>query len=288
MQDLQNFRRWGLPFRLGTTSYIIPDDLLPNAAFLAPCVQDMQLVLFEIPNGPSNLPSEQDVAELAALGRAQDLTYTVHLLHDLRLHDEGSEPAVASSLALAKAQQVIDLTQPLQPRAWVCHLDGRSVQEEDAGSPVLARWQADTAAALQQVCTWAGDARRVAVENLEEYAPDFVAPVVARTNAGRCVDVGHLWLDGIDPLPHLLAAGDCLTAVHLHGVLGAQACAPAQSARDHVSLAHVAPAQLDAVLRCLLHLGFDGVLTLEVFGEDDFWSSLAAVEAALGRLHFRP
>ena len=278
-----NARKWGLPFRIGTTSYIIPDNLLPNAAFLAPHVQDMQLVLFEVPNGPSNLPSAQDVGKLGALGRMHDLTYTVHLLHDLRLHNEDG----TSSLALEKARQVIELTQPLEPQAWVCHLDGRSVREAEPDSAALAEWQTDTAAALQQVCAWAGDVRRVAVENLEGYAPDFVAPVVARTDAGRCVDVGHLWLDGIDPLPHLAAAGDRLSVVHLHGVTGADAAQASPSAaapRDHVSLAHIAPGQLDAVLRSLLHLRFGGVLTLEVFGEEDFWSSLAVLEVALGRV----
>ena len=276
----RSVRTWGLPFRIGTTSYIVPDDLLPNAAFLAPYVQDMQLVLFEVAGGPSNLPTAADVAALAALGRAHDLTYTVHLLHDLRLYDESGAPA----LALGKARQVIELTQPLRPQARVCHLDGRGVRGAEAASPALAAWQADTAAALSQVCGWAGDARRVAVENLEGYAPEFVTPVVARTQAGRCVDVGHLWLDGIDPLPHLVAARDRLAVAHLHGVTGAQASSPAHPARDHVSLAYVAPAQLDAVLRCLLDLRFGGVLTLEVFGEEDFWSSLTAVEAAVGRV----
>ena len=183
-------RTWGLPFRVGTTSYIVPDDLLPNAEFLAPQVQDMQLVLFDVPAGPSNLPSPAVVAALAALGEARDLTYTVHLIHDLRLYDEDGAP----SLALAKAQQVIDLTLPLEPLAWVCHLDGRSVRHVYAGAPNLsphdasqwANWVTETAAALEQVCAWAGSGSRVAVENLEGYAPDFVTPVVARTPAGRC------------------------------------------------------------------------------------------------------
>jgi sugar phosphate isomerase/epimerase len=253
-------RHWGLPFRIGTTSYILADDLLPNAAMLAAHVQDMQLVLFEVPGGPTNLPAPPDVAALAALGRARDLTYTVHLLHDLCLNDERGAP----SLALAKAQQVIDLTRPLHPRAWVCHLDGREAHPID-----------DMAAALRQVCTWAGDGQRVAVENLEGFAPDFVTPVVNRTAAGRCVDVGHLWLDGVDPLPHLAAARDRLCVVHLHGLAGG---------RDHASLAHAAPAPLDAVLRMLMETRFDGVLTLEIFGEEDFWSSLEALAAAVTRV----
>ena len=274
-------RTWGLPFRVGTTSYIIPDHLLPNAEFLAPQVQDMQLVLFDVPAGPSNLPSPAAVAALAALGRARDLSYTVHLIHDVRLVDEGGTPSVA----LAKAQQVIDLTLPLDPLAWVCHLDGRSVRHLYPGvphlsphaSPQWANWVTATAAALEQVCTWAGDGNRVAVENLEGYAPDFVVPVVARTPAGRCLDVGHLWLDGVDPLPHLDAALPRLRVLHLHGV-------EPQRGADHRSLAYAGPAQLDAVLVRLLAAGYDGVVCLEVFEEEDFHTSLAAFAAAVDRV----
>jgi sugar phosphate isomerase/epimerase len=274
-------RRWGLPFRVGTTSYIVPDDLLPNAEFLAPQVQDMQLVLFDVPLGPSNLPAPEVVAALAALGRGRDLTYTVHLIHDLRLYDEDSTP----SLALANAQEVIDLTLPLAPLAWVCHLDGRSVRHLHPGAPDLsphestqwANWVTVTAAALEQVCAWAGSGNRVAVENLEGYVPDFVVPVVARTPVGRCLDVGHLWLDGVDPLPHLDAALPRLRVLHLHGV-------DPQRRTDHCSLAYADPGQLDAVLGRLLAAGYDGVVCLEVFEEEDFHSSLAAWAAAVSRV----
>ena len=34
----------GLPFRLGTTSYIIPDEIVPNVQFLGPLVDDVELV----------------------------------------------------------------------------------------------------------------------------------------------------------------------------------------------------------------------------------------------------
>ena len=43
------------PFRLGTTSYLLPDDLLTNAEFLGPLVDDAELVLFES-EGVLNLP----------------------------------------------------------------------------------------------------------------------------------------------------------------------------------------------------------------------------------------
>ena len=69
-----NVRAWQLPFRIGATSYVVEDDLLANAYHLAPIVQDMQLVLFDIPGGPSNLPDAVAVAALAEVGRTQDLT----------------------------------------------------------------------------------------------------------------------------------------------------------------------------------------------------------------------
>jgi len=55
--------------------------------------------------------------------------------------------------------------------------------------------------------------------------------------------------------------------VHLHGV----------GSRDHQSLRHQDAGQVAAVLALLDARGFDGVLTLEVFGRDDFLASRAMV-----------
>ena len=37
-----------LPFRLGTTSYILPSDMITNVAMLAPFVDDVELLFFEL------------------------------------------------------------------------------------------------------------------------------------------------------------------------------------------------------------------------------------------------
>jgi hypothetical protein len=47
------------------------------------------------------------------------------------------------------------------------------------------------------------------------------------------------------------------------------------------------PEQIDAVLDRLLGATFRGVLTLEVFGEEDFWSSLEALAASVARLQYK-
>src|SRR5436190_19543306 len=112
------------PFRLGTTSYIIPDDILPNARYLADKVSDIELILFEVDDGPNNLPSLEVIDELSQIARQHDLTYTVHLPLDLKLGEDGSE----QDQSLVKAKHVIDCTRGLDPWAYVLHLDGKFIR----------------------------------------------------------------------------------------------------------------------------------------------------------------
>jgi len=258
-------------FRLGTTSYILPDDILPNVRFLADKVQDIELVLFEVDDGPNNLPSPEVVGELAALAETHDLTFTVHLPLDLRLGGGGDEGHVS----LVKAKRVIDCTRTLNPWAYVLHLDGKELLSPlPAGEGPGVReksWQAHSIRALELAATWAGGAERLAVENLERYPLDFILPVIERMPVSRCVDIGHLWLDGHDPLPYLRAALPRTRVIHLHGI----------AERDHKSLAHMPPEKLNPVIGTLLREGYAGVLTLEVFGEDDFYSSLEALKTTI-------
>ncbi len=265
-------------FRLGTTSYILPADLLPNVRYLADKVQDIELVLFEVDDGPNNLPSPDVVAELGALAVKHNLTYTVHLPLDLRLGAEGVE----GHISLVKARKVIDCTRALQPWAYVMHLDGKEVLPSPGSSFAtgarVRRWQDQSTRALEIVADWAGGPERLAVENLERYPLDFILPVIERMPVSRCVDIGHLWLDGHDPLPYLRAALPRTRVIHLHGLAD----------RDHKSLALVPPEKLHPVIELLLREKYSGVLTLEVFGEDDFSSSLEALKRCVNISHVSP
>ncbi len=164
------------PFRLGTTSYIIPDDILPNARYLADKVRDIELVLFEVDDGMNNLPSPQVIKELSELARQHDMTYTVHLPLDLKLGDDGSD----RDISLVKAKRVIDCTKELDPWAYVLHLDGRSVKDL-RDDQVLSQWQDQSVQALKIVADWAGGTEKLAVENLEGYPIDLLSP-----GAGTC------------------------------------------------------------------------------------------------------
>jgi sugar phosphate isomerase/epimerase len=262
-----------LPFRLGATSYIIEAGLVENARFLTPVVQDMQLVLFDLPGGPSNLPDPTVVTALAQLQAEQDFSYTIHLIADLPPLTTGAP----RPLALDQAQDIILRTAPLQPWAYIAHLDGRTVRNEHS-SPHLAAWQKAILPSLARVAEWCGDPVRLAVENLEGYPPGFVQAPVLQAGVGRCVDVGHLWLDGHDPLPYLRQAQPQLRVVHLHGI-----CCDAANPVDHQALHHLPPDRLDPIVAYLLESRYRGVLTLEIFGLTDFIASLDALRASVLR-----
>jgi sugar phosphate isomerase/epimerase len=251
------------PFRLGTTSYIIPDEILPNVRYLAGKVRDVELVLFEVDDGPSNLPGPEQIAELRSLAADHDLTYTVHLPLDLRLADDGS-PRHAS---LEKARRVIDCTCGLDPWAYVLHLDGKSVRS-GATPEALRRWQEQAVQSLKIAGGWVGGVEKLAVENLEGYPLDFHQAVLERVPVSRTVDVGHLWLDGHAPIAYMREALPRTRVIHIHGI----------AERDHASLAHVETEKLRAVLDELVRANYTGVFTLEVFSEADFLTSLSALK----------
>ncbi|HOU23833.1 MAG TPA: cobamide remodeling phosphodiesterase CbiR [Anaerolineae bacterium] len=260
-------------FRIGTTSYIIPADILPNVAYLAPQVEDVQLVLFETDEYGSNLPDAALCARLNELAAAHGLTYSVHLPLDLRLGDGGEE----TDLSLVKARRVIEATHPLRPFAYTLHLDGRALVDACGAGPVpeayIASWRENARRALEIVSGWLDEPERLCVENLEAWDPAFFAPLVETLPVSRTIDIGHLWLQGVDPLDHLACWIGRARVIHLHGV----------AERDHASLAHVPATRLDPVVR-FLAARFGGVVTLEVFNQMDWLSSRAALAASLARL----
>lgn len=246
-------------FRLGTTSYILPDDILPNVRFLADQVDDVELVLFQVDEDGGNLPDRRQIAKLSRLAEESDLSYTVHLPLDLRMGASGA----ALDRSLRKARLVIERTLPLEPWAFVLHLDGKEANKHPS-------WADQAIQSLGLAGEWAGGSELLAVENLEGYPTDFCDEVLSQASVSRCVDIGHLWLDGHDPIPYLERALPKTRVIHIHGI----------GTRDHQSLEHVDLVQLREVVQLLVTSGYDGVVTLEVFGSEEFDGSMRALRQA--------
>ena len=241
--------------RLGATSCVLEADLPANVRAVAELVDDVELVLYDVPGHGCNFPDAATAAELRRLAERHDLTYTVHLPRDLAEGDDSS---------LDQARRAIDATRSLEPYAYVAHLDGTALMGTPGASEVAA-WQAQADTVLRRVAEWVGEPRRLCLENVERWDPAHFAPVVAEVPVSRCIDVGHLWLEERDALAHLRAWLGRTRVVHLHGVHGP----------DHQSLAHVPLERSQPVVDCL-STTFSGVVTLEVFSLADLRESLAA------------
>lgn len=253
-------------FRVGTTSYILPDRILPNVRYLAGRVDDVELLLFEVGEAGDGLPTRDEVEELRALAIAHDVGYTVHLPLSLRLGGVGARWRRDVDLAC----RVIEATRELDPWSWIVHV------EADFGIPAAIRDE-QAVRALIRLTDATGEASRLAVENLEGAPPGRLDTVVGEAGVSRCVDIGHLWLDGHSPVPFLETALARTRVVHLHGV----------GERDHASLAEQELGDVVDVLEPLVRRAWGGVLTLEVFGREELASSRRVLVQALAQAERR-
>jgi sugar phosphate isomerase/epimerase len=155
----------------------------------------------------------------------------------------------------------------------VLHLDGREILN-NTGLAAIENWDRLAVRALEIVSDLLPDSRLLAIENLEKYPAGFWDEVLKRSPVSRCIDIGHLWYDGLDPVPYLEKYIDRARVLHIHGIAG----------RDHKSLNNVPINELARVMKFILQSGYQGVLTMEVFGEEDFRSSMSAIQAVLAKL----
>lgn len=250
------------PFRIGTTSYIIPDDILPNVRFLADKVDDIELVLFDVDQF-CNIPSREQAAELQQMAATANLTYTIHLPLDLQFSADDSQ----ISRSLTKARQVIDALHCLRPHAYIAHLDSHSIVK-DPSETEASIWVERCVQSLQSLLPELQNPALLAVENLESYPPALNHRVLAQVPASECIDIGHLWLQGIDVPPYLDTRLDRTRVIHLHGI----------DTRDHQSLRHMPIDNVKTVIGKLIEKNYSGVVTLEVFSQDDFFSSMEVLD----------
>ena len=246
------------PFRLGTTSYIIPADLLTNVLFLADKVDDIELVLFESEE-IINLPNAATVKALKEMADRFDLTYTVHLPLDTWM---GHEQSSVRQRSVDKCLRVIECTAPLAPFAYVIHFHGDHPGERP--SPDMERWIEGHRRSVERLIQ-AVDSQDLCVEILD-YPYDLVEDIVSDYGLSVCLDIGHLLLYGYMPEDYLDRYLPRSRVIHLHGVEGGH---------DHCSLSFL-PTGLLTTLMNRLGSGpqKSRVLTMEIFDEGALNKSL--------------
>lgn len=263
----------GWPWRLGTSSYIIPDDILPNVRYLADQVDDIELVLFESQEA-SNLPSAEVIKELNGLACEHGLTYTVHFPLDVY---PGATDIAERLRTLDTYKRIMDLTAELHPFGYVLHLTPD--QYGTIPSPDIPAWLDALDWSLEALSrTDLVDSRMLCAETLS-YPFELVLPLVRRYDLAVTLDIGHVWLMGYDAQASCASLLDRTRICHLHGVSGP---ASAMEGQDHKGLGVTDRGALQDFLRAVRNqIADDGiarVMTLEIFSQEHLENSLEVLD----------
>ena len=255
--------------RLGTTSYVLPADILPNVEFLAGKVDDVELVLFESKEA-SNLPDRKVVRRLGELAEEHHLTYTVHFPLDIW---PGSFDEDVRRHSVDTYRRIIRLTRQLPVFSYVLHLTPEGYGK--VPSVDVPRWLDQLDRSLAELLERGEvEPSMLSCETLS-YPFDVVFPLVERYDTSVTLDIGHIWLMEYDAKEACRTLLPRARVCHLHGVSGG---------RDHQSLAATPAKKMRAFLEALRAQdavdGKERVLTMEIFGLSEFGTSTALLEKA--------
>lgn len=251
------------PFRLGTTSYILPDAIPPNVRFTGPLVDEIELVLFES-RFPDSLPTGKDIEDLNRLAEEYDLSYNVHLPTDVFL---GHPDAGMQWQACDTILRFYERTLPLEPTLYTLHLEKNPPGETRHVN--LSDWQGNLLSSLENLLERGMERDLMAIENLD-YPFQWIYPLIRDLSLNICLDVGHLLVRQEELMPYIAAYGEEIAMLHLHGVAGR---------KDHRSLREISYHDWDIISNFLIN--YRGGVSLEVFSRQDLTSSLEKMSTLL-------
>jgi sugar phosphate isomerase/epimerase len=263
----------GFPFRLSTTSCVIPESILANLQLLGPHLDEVELVFFET-RRETNFPSLQEIRDMRQAAQDLDITYNVHLPGDLFFGDP--DPSLRSRFR-ETVLRFYERTLPLDPTLYILHLDSR--RADGVVEPDLNAWADRVEGSLTALIKDGLDPGHVAVENLE-YPLDKLLPFVEKTGLKLCLDIGHLILYGHDLQSQLNKHFSQSDMIHLHGV---------HKGVDHLGVQWISPDDWEMISSLLVD--YTGGLSIEIFSMDDLAASLDRLkntlrkQATTSRLH---
>lgn len=246
--------------RLGGTSWVIQGSFADNLRVLSEEVQDMQLVLFDNSYG-SNLPTQEEVRELAALRRELNMSCTVHFPNDICLSPNTAERVRCEDSCL----RIMELFAPLDPFAWILHLDGELFGRRPSAD--MPTWLEKSSRSLEKLAANSENPAAIAVETLD-YDIKTVCPLIEERGLSICMDIGHLIRYGHPVLEQLKLYLPKIRTLHIHGVN--------EDGTDHLNMSFFSPALFHAITALLASDGLERVMTVEVF-EKDYELSLKAI-----------
>lgn len=250
-------------FKLGTTSFIFPDHVIPNVEKLGAFFDEIEILCFE--SHPREvLLSKEDVKTLLHLSGKLDLTYNIHLPLDVSLTCESSSKRQRDCDTILN---VIDLFAPLLPTTYTLHLDmGPEMKKEMRNQTALNNWKKRARQSLQSIASEVSRPDIISIETLD-YPFSLTDSLVEEFDLSVCLDVGHQIKYGYDLLETYGKHQSRVSIIHLHGVAFSE-----HKIKDHTGLDQM-PEKYFRQIQTVLEK-FSGVVSLEVFNLENLKRSL--------------
>jgi len=259
---LRNYRG-RFPFKLATTSYIYPDEIVPNVAKLAPSFDEIELVLFE---SQGSIPNKFQINNLIKLSRLHRLGFNVHLPIDIFLGDE-SEEVRSSGISVVK--KMIERTLCLKPSLYTLHFDLRNKNGREQRD--IEAWRRRIIQSTKEIMECGIESDRISIETLG-YPFEWIEDIVKEFAFSICLDFGHILLHGQDLRLYLKKYLADTSIIHIHGF---------QNGIDHLGIDRLPDVSLK-LISSSLH-DYRGIVSIEVFSIDDLKRSLTILEEKWGR-----
>ncbi len=257
-QNLFCLKRY-FPFRIGTTSYILQADILKNSEFLAPLVDDIELVLFES-DEISNLPEKKEIEYLVEIGRKFGISYTVHLPLDIYLASSDEEIRKKS---ISKCMKVINITSCLKPFGYIIHFN--SLESDRFRKKGKKIWREILDTSICEIINSGVDSKLLCVETLD-YPFEVIEDILTKRQLSVCLDIGHLLLYGYSWERYLNKFLNQIKIIHLHGN---------EKGVDHKAISLIDSDFFKKLKENFERFNFrEFVLTIEVFSQKDLHLSL--------------
>jgi sugar phosphate isomerase/epimerase len=241
------------PFKLGTTSFIYPDSYETNVRLLAPYLDEIELLFLE--SDPESLPKKKEITGLVRLKEKNDISYNIHLPYDV---DIGHPDPGIRRRGMDTIKTVVNETGILEPSTLTLHL----YAGDNPGRSIPETRRKRLKESLVGILSTGFPADRFSVETLS-YPFAWIEDIVFELGLSICLDVGHLFLFGYDPVAQFEKYKRNTRIIHLHGVRNRQ---------DHLGLDVMSFARMKIVTDILKK--YTGVVSLEVFSYDRLKSSL--------------
>jgi hypothetical protein len=256
------------PFKVGCTSYVIPDMIVPNVLLMSNIIDDVELLFFESAKGSSFL-SNEELKELEIISKNDGISYSIHCPIDICA---GLNDKISQERFVFQIEQIIRETETLPVSGFIVHLDGLPAAY-NSDEEIL--WVENVNKICKKISTINKiDTSKICIENLS-YNPGLNVEIISKYNFSACIDIGHLWLNKHDWKTYCNCMLPLTKTMHLHGV---------SHNKDHRSIKENDLTQLtDFIQNYLMY--YKQVLTIETFKKDSTFDSLEILGEIWDQLH---